>query len=199
MLINTVTPSSLWLELTQVFDFSVDSNYWDYTYWYTSWNWLTIQNANGWVTNWWSSWGNGSVYKEVNATEVWTRALINFNNTSISWNRGWGISLYSWTSWYDNWPSITAENWVQRISISRSGTENEKVTTTMTLGTDYYIDGKFKNWIYTATLLDTSENVLATTSLQTTDTEMKYIWFSMWNHSATPAFCRLKKFREWHR
>ena len=198
MLINTVTPSSLWLELTQIFDFSVDTTFKDYTYWYTSWGWLTIETANGWVTDGWSSYWNGSVYKEVNATKVWTRALINFNSTTITWNRGWGISMHSRVPWYSTWVYVDVQNWTKEIRCILNDVTQSATAINITLWNDYLVDSKFENWLYTGILLDTSENVLATTSYQSTDTEMKYIGFSMWNHGATPAFCRIKKFREWH-
>ena len=88
-------PAGLQLELK--LDFSVDTTFKDYTYWYIAWNWLAIETSNGWVTNAWSSYfWNGSVYKTILgwAKKVWTRVQFNFLNTSTSSTRWGWICLY---------------------------------------------------------------------------------------------------------
>ena len=184
------------LQLNLKFDFSVDTWYWDYTYWDVAANGLVIQNNNWWVTN--NSYGNANVYKVVNAKKVWTRILFNFNNISIANNNGWALWLTSFAS-VQNWPEVYCVNNSKLLRLSVQWQEKASTNINISLWTDYYLDFKFENWVYTWTIYDTSLNeIQSVTYTDTSVTSIDKIWFEMWNQWLTNSyyFCRIKKYRE---
>ena len=189
-------------KLNLVFDFSIDTWFWSYTYTNTWWNWLTIQNNNWWVTNNWSHW-NWFVWKTVNAKKVWTRVLWNMANVSISWDNGWWLWLWVFAgnggipsnSWYNTEQQCYNSSKTLRLNVK--GTRVALETFNVDLWTDYYMDFKFENWVYTCEILDTNLNVLKTETYTSTDTTCNYVWFTMWNYWQTN-FCRIKKYWEYY-
>ena len=192
-----VRPNS-WLKLELKLDFSVDTTFKDYTYWYTSWSWLQIDTSNGWVTSAWSSYWNGSVYKTISwwAKKVWTRVQFNFLNTSTSSTRWGWICLYPFNSSLAYWCNIDAQN-TRNLCVIEADVVKSQVNPVFSLGTDYYLDFKFDNWVFDAILTDMNNNVVSSTTYTNTSvTSIPTVWFSMWNHASTAHFCRVKKYRE---
>ena len=193
-----IYPAGLQLKLK--FDFSVDNSFGDYTYTNTWWGGLVIQNNNWWVTNYGSHW-NWFVWKTVNAKEIWTRILRNMADVSISWNNGWWLWLwvFAWHWWIPSnaWYAVSQAcyNSSKTSVIGYKWVDVVTEISNVNLWTDYYMDFKFKDWIYTLEILDTNLNVIKTSSYKTSDTVCNYVWFCLWNYWQNN-FCRVKKYRE---
>lgn len=185
-----------YMNLNLIFDFSVDTTFWDYTYRRWAGNWLVIHN---WYCDWWgSSYWDGTVYKTVNAHKYWSRIKFWFNNTSYTWNRWWWITSAPWDSavvaWTIAW-GIAVSGWNMNLYIYNDGTGFDKAVS-LTLWQQYYLDTKFDNWLFEVILLDASLNVIDTNSQDLWVSTLPYSWFSGWEHSATPWFFRIYEYRE---
>lgn len=177
-------------------DFSVNSWNW-YTYWNPAWWWLTIDTTNKRVVSWWSRW-NWQVYKSVSYTKFMSRIKFNMTNTSISWNRWWAV--YAWPCFFpspsDNfWAYFLAQWWSMFLCLYIWWTDNQK-SSSITLWLDYYLDFVANEWVFTAILYNSS--LIEIDRYSVTDVAKKtvpYVWYCMWEHSATWHFNKIKEHR----
>lgn len=184
------------LKLKQIFDFSVDTTFWDYTYYKSSWNWVIIDNAN-WCCRTDGYNCSAMVYKSINAKACWLRILFD-----CTWAVNGNIQLwpFSWQNWIPSWATVDGilenQSSNKRLRIYYYWA-NSYANYTISDNTDYYLDLYYENWLYTVSLIDASMNVLQSLTKQDTSwhTTMPYSWFAMWNDYNTYQW-RVKKYRE---
>ena len=161
------------LVLQKVLDFTTNS-WWNFTMTPTQWNWATI-NTSWWYCEWASadSYGNtwnAVIWKRINAKRFWGRVKFMHPNSRHWWVILW-VRNISATNVAQGCDDYADQNIIEIIPTS--GSIVATWTVSLSANTQYYLDVKFDNWLYSCTLSDSNLNPLKTISAQTQDT----IWY----------------------